>query len=60
MQLHQPTYYYALEVYRNGTWVRIRDGLSATLVAFGAALATLEAPAETWRAVRSDGEVFRC
>lgn len=60
MKLHQHDHYYALEVYRNGAWVRIRDGLSATLAAFGAALATLEAPAERWRAVRSDGEVFRC
>lgn len=49
---------YALEVYRDGQWVRVKEGLSATLAAFGAALAMLGNPNELWRAVRDDGEVF--
>lgn len=49
---------FALEVYRDGTWVEVKSGLSATLAAFGAALATLKNPGELWRAVRDDGEVY--
>lgn len=49
---------YTLEVYRNGEWIAVKSGLSATLAAFGSALAMLTHPGEMWRAVRDDGEVF--
>lgn len=49
---------YTLEVFRNGEWVAVKGGLSATLAAFGSALAMLKNPGELWRAVRDDGEVF--
>ncbi len=49
---------YTLEILRDGQWTPVKHGLSATLAAFGVALAGLEAPAERWRAVRDDGEVF--
>lgn len=49
---------YSLEVFREGKWVEVKAGLSATLAAFGAALAQLKSPGELWRAVRDDGEVF--
>lgn len=51
-------YTYTLEVFRNGQWVPVKGGLSATLAAFGSALAMLKNPGEMWRAVRDDGEVF--
>lgn len=51
-------HFYSLEVFRNGQWVAVKQGLSATLAAFGAALAMLKEPGELWRAVRDDGEVF--
>lgn len=49
---------YSLEVFRNGKWVEVKAGLSATLACFGAALSMLKSPEELWRAVREDGEVF--
>lgn len=49
---------YTLELYRDGQWVPVKNGLSATVAAFGAALAMLKMPGELWRAVRDDGEVF--
>lgn len=49
---------YTLEVFIDGRWQAHKRGLSATLAAFGVALATLKSP-QLWRAVReSDGEVF--
>ncbi len=51
-------YRYTLEVFRGGQWVQVKAGLSATLAAFGAALAQLKTPGELWRAVRDDGQVF--
>lgn len=51
-------YRYALEIYRDGTWVQVKAGLSATLACFGIALETLKNPGELWRAVRDDGEIF--
>jgi len=49
---------YTLELYRDGTWVRVKAGLTASVAAFGAALEMLRRPGELWRAVRDDGEVF--
>lgn len=49
---------FRLEACVNGQWVILRDGLSATLAAFGALLASEKAPDAPWRAVRDDGEVF--
>lgn len=49
---------YRLEVFRCGKWTEVKAGLSATLAAFGAALAQLKSPGELWRAVRDDGEIF--
>ncbi len=49
---------FTLEVFRDGQWVPVKTGLTATLAAFGAALASLKAPGAKWRAVRDDGEVF--
>lgn len=49
---------YSLEVFRDGKWVEVKAGLSATLAAFGCALSMLKQPGELWRAVRDDGEVF--
>lgn len=49
---------YSLEVFRDGQWVQVKAGLSATLAAFGAAMQQLKFPGEPWRAVRDDGEVF--
>jgi hypothetical protein len=49
---------YTLEVFRDGTWVAVKAGLTASVAAFGAALAMLKQPGELWRAVREDGEVF--
>jgi len=49
---------YRLEQFVDGQWVVLSEGLSATLAAFGAALATLKKPDAPWRAVREDGEVF--
>ncbi len=49
---------YSLEVFRDGRWIEVKAGLSATLAAFGAALAQLKSPGELWRAVRDDGEIF--
>jgi hypothetical protein len=51
-------YLYTLEVFRNGEWIVVKSGLSATLAAFGSALAMLKEPGELWRAVREDGDVF--
>ena len=50
--------YYTLEVFRAGQWVAVKHGLSATLAAWGTALAMMREPGELWRAVRDDGEVF--
>lgn len=49
---------YTLEVFRDGQWIAVKAGLSATLAAFGAAMQQLKSPGELWRAVRDDGEVF--
>ena len=49
---------YTLELLKDGAWVPVKHGLSATLASFGIALAMLRAPGELWRAVRDDGEVF--
>lgn len=49
---------YSLEVFRDGTWIEVKAGLTATVAAFGAALEQLRRPGELWRAVRDDGEVF--
>lgn len=56
-QMQMP-HLYQLEVFRNGEWVVVKSGLSATLAAFGQALAMLKEPGELWRAVRNDGEEF--
>lgn len=50
---------FRLETFVNGQWVVVREGLSATLAAFGAALAGRENPNAPWRAVRDDGAIFR-
>lgn len=49
---------FSIEQFVDGQWVPIKSGLSATLAAFGAALAMLRAPDAKWRAVRDDGEIF--
>ena len=49
---------FTLEQYIDGQWVPFKTDLSATLAAFGAALAMLKTPGALWRAVRDDGEVF--
>jgi len=49
---------YRLEQYVDGRWIVLSEGLSATLAAFGAALANLKKPGAPWRAVREDGETF--
>ena len=51
-------HHYRLEVLKGNEWIAVKSGLSATLAAFGAALAMLKAPGELWRAVRDDGEAF--
>ena len=51
-------YTYTLEQFVDGRWTVVKAGLSATLAAFGYALATLKTPGAPWRAVRDDGEVF--
>lgn len=49
---------FRLEQCVDGQWIVFSEGLSATLAAFGAALATLKHPGAPWRAVRDDGEIF--
>ena len=49
---------YTLEQFVDGSWIVVKKGLSATLAAFGYALATLKEPGAPWRAVRDDGQVF--
>lgn len=50
---------YTLELYRDGTWICVKSGLTASVAAFGAALEMLKRPGELWRAVSEiDGEVF--
>lgn len=49
---------FRIEQFVDGQWIVLSEGLSATLAAFGAALASLKAPGAPWRAVREDGEVF--
>lgn len=49
---------YTLEEFVNNEWKVVKQGLSATLAAFGVALATLKTPGALWRAVRDDGEIF--
>lgn len=51
-------HFYTLEQFVDGQWRVVKAGLSATLAAFGAALATLKEPGAPWRAVRDDGQVF--
>jgi hypothetical protein len=49
---------YTLEQFVDGQWLVVKKGLSATLAAFGAALASRNSPGSPWRAVRDDGEIF--
>jgi hypothetical protein len=50
---------YTIEVFRENKWTVVKAGLTASVAAFGAALAMLKQPGELWRAVREeDGEVF--
>lgn len=51
-------YRYTLEVFRDGRWVEVKSGLTATLAAFGCALSMLKQTGEMWRAVRNDGEIL--
>ena len=37
---------YTIEVFRDGQWTAVKSGLSATIAAFGAALAMLKGPGE--------------
>lgn len=49
---------FKLEVFRNGQWLEVKDGITATLASLGSALHALKAPGEPWRTVRDDGQVF--